>query len=166
MPILEIKKFLEALKREKVDFILVGGIAGIAHGMRANSLTNVVDICYRRTPQNYRALVNALKPVDPKLRTPDGTLPFLFDEKTLKNGLNFTLATDWGPIDLLGELTDIGNYDVLLPNAVPIEFYGMEVPTISLDELIKAKEKANRPKDQGHLQELKAIREIKRRSPT
>lgn len=160
MPILDLEKILKALEKEKVKFLLVGGIAAIGHGM--NYVTDDVDICYQRDKENLTSLVKALKPAHPRLRLPGGDLPFLFDEKTLKNGLNFTLQSDWGPIDLLGELQGVGNYDFLIANAVQYEFYGVLSDTISLDELIRAKETAGRTKDKLHLLELEAIREMKK----
>lgn len=160
MPILNLEKILKALEKEKVKFLLVGGMAAIGHGM--NYVTDDVDICYQRDKGNIAALVRALRPANPRLRLPGGDLPFLFDEKTLKNGLNFTLQSDWGPIDLLGELQGVGNYDSLIAKAVKYEFYGVLSDTISLDELIKAKQIAGRTKDKLHLLELEAIREMKK----
>lgn len=161
MPILDLQKFLQALAKEKVQYLLVGGLAAIGHGM--NYATDDLDICYERTDTNLKAIVRALSPAQPRLRIPKGELPFIFDEKTLKNGLNFTLQTDWGPIDLLGELRDLGYYKDLLPKAVPFEFYGVQVLTISLDDLIKAKQSAGRTKDKLHLLQLEAIRDLQKK---
>jgi len=159
MPILNLEKFLKALAKENVKYLLVGGMAGIGHGM--NYVTDDLDIYYERTKANLRAVVRALTPAQPKLRTPEGDLAFLFDEKTLENGLNFTLSTEWGSIDLLGELSGAGKYEDLISKAVKLEFYGVEVDTISLDDLIRAKQCAGRTKDKLHLLELEAIREMK-----
>ena len=161
MPTLQIEKLLKSLASEKVKFVLVGGIAAIGHGM--NYVTTDIDICYERSDENIKVLVKALKPIQPKLRTKEGSVPFLFDFETIKKGLNFTLDTEWGPIDLIAELSKLGGYPELIKNAETIEFYGVPTPIISLNDLIKAKEATGRPKDEGHLMELKAIREIKRK---
>lgn len=163
MPILDLKKFLEALQKENVRYLLVGGMAAIGHGM--NYATDDLDICYQRTAENLSALVRALTPCKPQFRTPGDPLPFIFDEKTLKNGLNFTLQTEWGNIDLLGELQELGGYDRLKTNAVRYEFYGFTVDTLSLDDLIRAKQIAGRTKDKLHLLELEAIRDMRRPRP-
>ncbi len=152
------RKFFQALVESNVQFLLVGGVAAIGHGMTHS--TNDLDICHKRSPENLQCLVKALSPAHPKLRIPGGTVPFLFDEKTLSNGINFTLETDWGDIDLLGDVPGIGDYAKLLPRAVKTNFYGFQLDTISLDDLIKAKQTANRIKDKLHLLELEAIREI------
>lgn len=159
MMVTDFAPVIKALKREKVLYLLVGGIAAIGHGM--THTTNDLDICYERSKDNLRAIVRALRPSRPKLRTPEGNLPFLFDEKTLENGLNFTLDTHWGWIDLLGELAGLGGYRDLLPKAVKIDFFGIKIDTISLDDLIRAKQIAGRTKDKLHLLELEAIKEMK-----
>jgi hypothetical protein len=41
-------------------------------------------------------------------------LPFVLDHRTLANGLNFTLVTTLGDIDLLGEITGGGFDDMTL----------------------------------------------------
>lgn len=158
MPPLDLKRLLEVLHGAEVQFLLVGGVAGIAHGM--NYLTTDLDICYQRTKKNYSAIVKALRPGKPRLRTKDGEIPFLFDEKNLEFGLNFTFTTDWGDIDLLGEVPGVGTFENMLPNSEEFELYGMPVKTVSLEDLIKAKHAAGRPKDKVHLLELEAIREI------
>lgn len=157
MAILDMKKLFQELHLHGVAFIVVGGAAGMAHGM--NYLTDDLDICYERKNMNYSALVKTLTPAHPKLRTRDGAIPFLFDEKTLKNGLNFTLETDWGSIDLMGEVPGVGNYQRILPQSVEFEFYGTPVKTIALDQLIQAKQTAGREKDRLHLLQLEAIRD-------
>jgi len=43
---------------------------------------------------------------------------------TIKNGLNFTLDTDFGPLDLLGEATGGGAYAALLPASVTLDLFG------------------------------------------
>jgi hypothetical protein len=81
-------------------------------------------VCYARTPENVRRLVAALGPLHPRLRGASPDLPFLWDERTVRNGLNFTLVTDLGEIDLLGEVTGLGNYDDLALRAIEAEVYG------------------------------------------
>lgn len=158
MVITDFKKFFDVLQKSNVRYLIVGGVAAIGHGMAQT--TTDVDICYERSKENIQSLVNSLRPGNPKLRVPGGNLSFLFDEKTIKNGLNFTLETDWGFIDLLGELSGVGQYSDLLPRAVDVVFYGHTIKTISLNDLIHAKQIAGRTKDKLHLLELEALRDI------
>ena len=61
---------------------------------------------------------------------------------------------------MLGELTGLGGYDVLLPEAEAMDIAGHRTLIIGLDQLIRAKRAAGRRKDLLHLEELE---EIKRR---
>ncbi len=65
--------------------------------------------------------------------------PFRFDEATIERGLNFTLDTDIGPLDLLGEVAGLGSYDAVRASSETIEVYGRNCQILSLDGLIKAK---------------------------
>jgi len=94
-------KLLPALVRGEVEFILIGGVAAVVHG--SARVTYDVDICYARTPTNIARLVPALLSHHPYLRGAPPGLPFTWDEGTLRHGLNFTLTTDLGDLDLMGE---------------------------------------------------------------
>ena len=93
------------LSRAGVEFIVVGGTAATIHG--SARLTRDLDIVYRRTPENLRRLIAALRPHHPYLRGAQPGLPFRWDEDTLKRGLNFTLTTSLGDIDLLGHVNNV-----------------------------------------------------------
>lgn len=154
---------LESLHRERVQLIIVGGLAAVLHG--ASFITDDLDICYQRKKGNYAALVRALAPFKPELRGPHNTgIPFPFDEKMIENGLNFTLKTTAGDIDILGELQFAGRYEDLLPASVKTELYGMEFKIISLDHLIQIKRKLRRKKDLVHLDILEALQKMKGRA--
>ena len=85
------------------DFIIVGGVAAILHGL--GFTTYDLDVVYSRDRENIRRIVQALGPYQPYLRGAPPGLPFHLDELTLRNGLNFTLVTSFGDLDLLGEVT-------------------------------------------------------------
>jgi len=112
-------ELIGALAREKVEFIIVGGVAATAHGAARTTLD--LDVIYARSTENLGAIVRALAPLDPYLRGAPPGLPFRFDVETLKNGLNFTLTTSLGDIDLLGEIVGGGTYEKLASKSVEIE---------------------------------------------
>jgi hypothetical protein len=85
-------------------------------------------------------------------------LPFHFDDTTIAHGLNFTLMTDLGDIDCLGEIVGAGRYEDIEPNSIMLELFGLHCRCIDLDTLIVAKRAAGRPKDLLVLAELEAIR--------
>jgi len=86
-------------------------------------------------------------------------LPFCWDSPTITRGLNFTLTTDIGDVDLLGEITGGGGYDNLVSTTVSIRVFGVECRCLTLDKLIEVKRAAGRPKDFEAIAELEAIRE-------
>lgn len=148
---------LRLLSEGKVETILIGGVAAIAHG--SARLTQDVDVVYRRSPENLDRLVAALLPHRPYLRGAPPGLPFRWEAATIKHGLNFTLTTDLGPLDLLGEVTGGGRYEDLLPNSVVLRPFGIEVRCITLGWLIRTKRAAGRPKDFEAIAELEALQE-------
>ena len=100
-PSLDLQRILAALAEHEVRYVLIGGIAVVLHG--SDRTTFDLDVVYARDPENLARVAAAIKPLRPKLRTRDGDIPFLWDARTLQAGLNFTLFTDAGWLDLLGK---------------------------------------------------------------
>jgi predicted nucleotidyltransferase len=154
----DVEAFVKLLTAQNVQFVIIGGQAMRALG--SAHLTEDTDICYQRTPANLAALVAALAPIHPYLRGAPPGLPFRFDVPTLEAGLNFTLDTDCGELDLLGEVSGVGNYDQVLAQSVEQTVYGLPVRILSVDGLIVAKKAAGRNKDQSHLLELLELKKM------
>ena len=77
----------------------------------------------------------------------------------VERGLNFTLTTDLGPLDLLGEIPGGGTFEELRPEAVTLRVFGVDCLCLSLLQLIRAKRAAGRPKDLEAIAELEALLE-------
>jgi len=135
----------------------VGGIAGAAHGLAR--ATYDLDIVYARGQDNLARLVAALTPLSPYLRGAPPGLPFRLDVATLRRGLNFTLTTTLGDLDLLGELTGGGRYEDLLDHKVEAPLFGHNCRYLGLEKLIEVKRAAGRPKDLEAIAELEALKE-------
>jgi hypothetical protein len=148
---------LRALTEANVEFILVGGVAATAHG--SARLTRDVDVVYSRTPANVSKLARALAAHRPYLRGAPAGLPFSFDEATIGRGLNFTLTTALGDLDLLGEITGGGTFDDLRPHTTRLRLFDLDVLCLDLEWLIRVKRAAGRPRDLEALAELEALRE-------
>ena len=138
-----------------VEFVLIGGVAAVAHG--SSRFTADLDIVYRRSPENHERLAQALAPLRPSLRGAPPDLPFRFDAATIGSGLNFTLETTLGSLDLLGEAAGSGTYESLLEDSEAIEWFGTPVRVVSLRRLVALKRAAGRPKDLEAIAELEAI---------
>jgi hypothetical protein len=150
---------LKSLTAAQVNFIVVGAYAGVVQGVV--QVTRDLDICYERTPENMQRLVTALAPFHPALRGAPPEVPFIFDARSLAQGMNFTFQADFGDIDLLGELSGIGRFSDLARDTVSIELFGMPIRVASLDALIRSKRAAGRPKDLLVLPELEAVKRMR-----
>jgi predicted nucleotidyltransferase len=148
---------LRRLAHRGVEFIVVGGAAATAHG--SARLTADLDIVYRRTPENVKRLADALREWRPYPRGAPPGLPFQWGERTIQQGLNFTLTTGVGDLDLLGEITGGGGYDDLLGDAIQLQLFGVQCWCLNLRRLIEVKRAAGRPKDLEGIAELEAILE-------
>jgi hypothetical protein len=150
-------RLLAVLTGADVEFIIIGGFAATAHG--SAHVTVDLDVVYNRTAENMSRLAAALEPLQPYLRGAPRGLPFQFDVDTIKRGLNFTLTTGAGDLDLLGEATGGGTYDALLPRSEVRELLGLECRFVDLDTLIHLKRAAGRPKDLERIAELEILRQ-------
>lgn len=155
------QQLLPLLAEHEVRFIIIGGIAGMAHG--AARATYDIDIVYSRDPDNVKRLVAALQPHQPYLRGAPPGLPFSWDARTVQGGLNFTLTTALGPIDLLGEVAGGGFYEELLPFSEELEVFGIKCRVVGLEKLIQLKRAAGRPKDFEAIAELQALLDERRK---
>jgi predicted nucleotidyltransferase len=155
------REILPMLMRAGVRFIVIGGGASIAHGLART--TYDVDVVYARDAENVRSLAAALQPYQPYLRGAPPGLPFHWDEATIRAGLNFTLTTTLGSLDLLGEVTGGGSYEQLLPSSQEMDVFGVRCHFVTLEKLIQLKRAAGRAKDLEIIAELQALLEERRK---
>jgi predicted nucleotidyltransferase len=160
--VIELRQALESLARHEVEFVIVGGVAMYLHG--SSNVTIDLDICYDRRRANLKRIVAAFAAHHPRPREFPENLPFVWGEQTLQGGTNFTLSTDLGDIDLLGEVAGVGGYEDALAASVVVPLYGIECRVLNLDALINSKRAAGRTKDQLALPELEALREVSKQS--
>lgn len=157
MTVTDFPAAITLLSAGRVEYIVIGGVAATIHG--SAHITYDLDVLYRRTPENIERLATTLDTIRPYLRgAPDG-LPFRLDAATITRGLNFTLQTTLGDLDLLGEVTGGGTYDQLRPEAVTGTLDGLEFHCVSLRRLIIMKRAAGRRKDLNVIAELEALLE-------
>jgi hypothetical protein len=151
------KRLIGVLVEGRVDFVIVGGLAATIHG--SARLTQDVDVVYDRSDANVSRIVEALQPLDPYLRGAPPGLPFDWSVEAVRRGLNFTLTTAAGDLDLLGEITGGGTYQRLIEHSTVIHLFGYECRCVDLPELIRSKRAAGRPKDLEAVAELEVILE-------
>jgi hypothetical protein len=151
---------LGPLVRRGVDFVVVGGVAGFAHG--SNYPTYDLDVAYARDRGNAERLVDALTEIGVKLRGAPDDLPFQLDARSIENGANFTFATEYGDFDVLADVGGVRSYDELKAEALPRHLFGLDVLVASIDHLIAMKRAANRTKDKLMVEEYIAIADEQR----
>jgi hypothetical protein len=157
--VLDASALLGLLVKNQVEFVVIGGLAMISHG--SAHITEDLDICYSRNSQNIARIEDAFASIHPYLRgVPEG-LPFRFDALTIQAGLNFTLRTDFGPVDLLGEVSGVGDYDQALRQSQEEQVYGFAVRILTLDALIASKKAADRLRDRNHILELEELKKLR-----
>ena len=115
--------------------------------------------------RQYRAISCRTGTTPPDLRGAPAGLPFRLDAATLSRGLNFTLTTDLGAIDLLGEVAGGGSYDAVAGDAETASIGGQTIRCVSLPRLIALKRAAGRPKDLVILGELEALLDERQSDP-
>lgn len=147
---------IELLGSHQVEYVLIGGLAAITHG--APLVTQDIDICYARDRTNLERLADALRAVHADLRGAEPGLPFRLDARTLANGDSFTFTTDVGWLDILATPSGVSGYDELARTADAYQLWGHQVLVASLDDLIRMKRAAGRPKDLLAVEELAALR--------
>jgi hypothetical protein len=150
-------RILDVLAQHRVRFIVIGGIAASLQG--SSSLTDDLDICYLRSPENLAALVGALRSLHAAPRGIPEDLPFVLDATTLQLGDTFIFTTDAGAFDCLATPSGTQGYADLLRGAVEMTFYGHGVKVAGLDDLMRMKRAAGRPKDRVELEILGALRD-------
>jgi hypothetical protein len=155
---LQLDRLLEILERHGVDFVIVGGVAGNAHGSALATFD--LDIAYARDKANLRRMVAALREIRVTLRGAPADLPFQLDVRTLANGANFTFDSEFGSFDILGAIEGIRDYESLRADAVVAKIGGGEMRIASIDHLIAMKRKANRPKDQLAVEEYIVLADL------
>lgn len=128
----DFEALLRTLAQNRVNFIIIGGAAATAHG--SARLIQNLEIMYDRSPENLNRLVDALAKYKPYLRGAPPGLPFRWEGATLRNGLNFTLVTSLGAIDLLGEIPGGGDYDELKSGAVELQVFSAHCLCLSLPQ--------------------------------
>jgi len=149
---------LERLVQAQVDFVLVGGFAGVVHG--CTYVTQDIDICCDFSGGNLLRLQEALSEAHPVHRMTPGRKKLELNETNCRTLKNLYLDTDIGQLDCLSFVDGVGDFEHIKNASVPIKVADMQIKVLSLDALIASKKALNRPRDQEAVRQLKAIKEL------
>jgi hypothetical protein len=149
---------LRVLQQHGIKFVLIGDVAARLWG--SPTMTNDTDICYARDDGNLERLAEVLRQIGARLPGVDDSVPFLLDATTLAKGQNFTFITDLGPLDILGSPAGVRGFEELEANATDFDLGdGLVVAVCDLEDLIRMKRAAGRPKDRIEIEVLSAVRD-------
>jgi hypothetical protein len=148
---------LRTLLDHDVRFVLIGGFAGALRGSPV--ITGDVDICYAREDANLERLAEALRALGAHLRGAPPDVPFQLDARALRAGDHFTFSTSAGALDILGTPSGTVGFADLNSNSTDEEIDGLRVRVASIEDLIRMKRAAGRPKDLIAVEWLSAVRD-------
>lgn len=146
---------LQRLADAGLDFVVVGGYAGMIHGSAL--ITRDVDVCAVLSAENVGKIRRAFADINPVHRQTRRLLSFLDHPAPGQPLANLYLRTDTGVIDILSSILGVGDFERLRTTAVAMPMFGRTYPVISIEDLITAKEAVGRDKDLLAVKELRAI---------
>jgi len=156
---LQAEELFACLERHGVQYVLIGGLAAVLHGSPLPTLD--ADVCPSRDPQNLERLAAALEDLDARIRTaddPDG-VRFPRDSAFLGGIELLNLVTRLGDLDLALTPAGTRGFAELASRALAMTIRGVTVRVAALEDVIRSKEAANRPKDHRSLPVLRQLLE-------
>ena len=153
------REIFRVLAEEGVEYVLIGGLAAIVQG--ASLVTMDTDICFRQSPSNGERLTRALTRLEAEVY-PTRTNLIPITAELLQTHRLVHLKTKLGRLDLIAIVPGLGTFEDLAGGATTIELGDLTIPVLTLDQLIQAKSALSQPKDREHLDQLLAIRDIRK----
>ena len=150
---------LERLVNAGVDFVVIGGFAGVVHG--CTYVTQDIDICCDFSPATLLALQRAISDLHPVHRMTPKRKKLRLTEQTCGQFKNLYLDTDIGQLDCLSFIDGLGDYGQTKRESELVEVEEMKVRVLSLDALIKSKKSIDRLRDKEAVLQLEAIKKLK-----
>ncbi|MHB8320353.1 MAG: hypothetical protein ACYDEP_14200 [Acidimicrobiales bacterium] len=146
---LDAAAIVSVLNRHRVRYVVIGAFAAIAQ-QAPIAPTRDIDLTPDISTANLRRLSAALKELDARIRsdTVDGGLPFDHDGPSLGKAVIWNLICGYGEFDISFRPSGLDDgYTQLALNAHRVLVDGVEVVVADLDDVIRSKEAAGRPKD-------------------
>jgi hypothetical protein len=157
------RPMLQALEQEGVTYVVIGGTAAVIGG--ATHVTFDLDITPARDEANLDRLAAALRRLNAQVYgiSPDAAASFQLDGRTLAAGSAWKFLTEHGELDVSLDPDGTHGYSDLQRNAVRTSAYGIDFRVAALEDVIRSKEAANRPRDRAVLPDLRRALELRRR---
>lgn len=147
------KDLFKIFNRDKVQYLIVGAYAVIYY--TEPRYTKDIDIWINPTPKNAQRTWNALK----KFGAP---LINLTINDLLNPRMIYQIGIEPNRIDILMGIAGV-KFSTAWGKRKKTKYDNEPIPIINIDDLIKAKEAANRPHDKIDLKKLKVYKSLKKR---
>jgi len=152
---------LERMVKAGVDFVIVGGFAGVVHG--CTYVTGDIDICCDFSAANLLRLQKALCGLHPVHRMTPNRQKLKLNKENYSQFKNLYLDTDIGQLDCFNFIDGLGDYKKVKRVSELVEVQDLQLRVVGLEALIKAKKAMNRPRDTEAILQLEAIKKLKKR---
>lgn len=152
---LRIEEILRCLNRHGVAYVVIGGVAVIAHGVPRATLD--LDVVPSPEPDNDGRLAAALQElgasmsVDSEFRDLDLTDPF-----DVARARNIRVQTTAGTLDLVNAPEGLDSYESLAAAAIEVRILGVPARVADRERLIRMKLAAGHPRDLQDVADLTA----------
>jgi hypothetical protein len=150
---LDAARIVRALAAQRVDYVIIGGLAVQAHGhVRTTQDANLLP-----APElpNLERLAAALTELRARPAGSRGAVEgFHVDADALASADLLSLDTDAGGVDVHRSPPGSPPYHEVRRGALVLEIAGVEVPFVGLDDLIAMKRVSRRPIDLGDIAAL------------
>ena len=148
------------LNKAGVDFVIIGGFAGVVHG--CTLVTQDIDICCDFSPENLLLIQDGLSELNPVHRMTPKKPKLKLTMENCEQYNNLYLDTDLGQLDCLGAVDGIGDFAKVKSQSQPIEVDDLEFHVLGIDALIDTKKALNRPRDAEAIIQLEAIKKLQK----
>lgn len=158
-PELDAAAIFRVLEEHQVAYLVIGGFGALLHNAPVPP-TKDLDITPATDRANLMRVMEALKELQATLRVNFGKegeqpVPINLHPDWFSRVQTMTLFTSAGPLDVALKPQGTEGYPDLARNAVSVEFQGRKIPVAALDDIVRSKAAAGRPKD---IQAIRAIR--------
>jgi hypothetical protein len=165
MRLIDVKAIVQALHNADARYLIVGGLAVIAHGYPR--LTVDMDIVLNLQRENVLRAIEALEAIGYRPLAPVAGSEFADDQKRKlwfheKRMLVFQLRhSDPQSTHLDIFVNEPFDFESEYAQAEWLDIAGVPAPVLRIEALMKLKKEAARPKDLGDLGELEKLAKIK-----
>ncbi|HYI98381.1 MAG TPA: DUF6036 family nucleotidyltransferase [Thermoleophilaceae bacterium] len=133
---LDAERILRTLGEHGVDYVLIGGLAVQTHGHVRT--TQDADVIPAPDPTNLGRLAEALHALEARVLNP-GHEDAAIDARMLPRATIWQFATRDGGIDVIHEAPGGAPFPELRQRALHVRLGDIDVPVVSLDDLIRMK---------------------------